>query len=265
MCEANVYLLRDGQEQLLMERVDRIIPGEDNTLFMENIFGERKVIKARFRELELVRHRIIVEEIPQPASVRPGELWLEPDTDHGHFHEGEEVRLKLFKGYNMQPQDASLEDVQAFLINSAGRRELQVLLDKGQYWLYPGQEVDGLIQVIVHQPGDPELYAKILVEIGHHHHHHIDPIGLPLEIVPSGYSHARIGEYYEVQLLRNGQTLAGVEIKDTYASAGGQEYPRRQKSEDWGRAKFFLSARGHYLFSSTYDGIITTFTLVKGV
>ena len=63
MCEANVYLLRDGQEQLLMERVDRIIPGEDNTLFMENIFGERKVIKARFRELELVRHRIIVEEI----------------------------------------------------------------------------------------------------------------------------------------------------------------------------------------------------------
>ena len=30
---------------------------------MENIFGERKVIKARFRELELVRHRIIVEEI----------------------------------------------------------------------------------------------------------------------------------------------------------------------------------------------------------
>ena len=28
MCEANVYLLKEGREELFMEKVDRIIPGE---------------------------------------------------------------------------------------------------------------------------------------------------------------------------------------------------------------------------------------------
>ena len=39
MCEANVYVVRNGQEELLMEKVDRIIPGEEDTIFMESIFG----------------------------------------------------------------------------------------------------------------------------------------------------------------------------------------------------------------------------------
>lgn len=266
MCEANVYLLRDGQEELLIEKVDRIIPGEDNTLFMENVFGERRVVKARIRELELVHHRIIVEEIPQQAEVKDAELWLEPDTDHGHFHEGEEVALKLFKGYNMQAhKEADLDDIQAFIFNSAGRHELQIHQHHGQHVLYPGQEAGGLIQVIAHQSGEKELYAKTLVEIGHHHHHNIEAINIPLEIVPSGYSHARIGEHYEVQLLKNGQPLAGVEIKATYGGAGGQEYPRRQKTDYQGMAKFFLSARGNYLFSAENDNIISTFTLIKSL
>ena len=75
MCEANVYIRRDGQEVLLMESVDRIIPTEDNNIFMDNIFGERRVIKARIREMELVRHRIVLEEI-QEESARPHlEIW----------------------------------------------------------------------------------------------------------------------------------------------------------------------------------------------
>ena len=63
MCESNVYLSRGGQEELLMESVDRIIPAEDGNIFLESIFGERKIIKARIREMELVHHRIILEEI----------------------------------------------------------------------------------------------------------------------------------------------------------------------------------------------------------
>ena len=46
MCEANVYIDRGAGEELLMEKVDRIIPGRNN-IFMESIFGERRVIKAR--------------------------------------------------------------------------------------------------------------------------------------------------------------------------------------------------------------------------
>ena len=97
MCEANVYIDRGAGEELLMEKVDRIIPGEENNIFMESIFGERRVVKARIREMELVHHRIILEEVKEATGVRELEIWLEPDTDHGHFHEGEEVSLKLLK------------------------------------------------------------------------------------------------------------------------------------------------------------------------
>lgn len=65
MCEANVYISRQGQEKLLMEKVDRIIPGDDNKLFMENIFGERRVIQAKIKEMHLVHHRIILENISE--------------------------------------------------------------------------------------------------------------------------------------------------------------------------------------------------------
>jgi len=65
MCEANVYIDRGAGEELLMEKVDRIIPGEENNIFMESIFGERRVVKARIREMELVHHRIILEEVKE--------------------------------------------------------------------------------------------------------------------------------------------------------------------------------------------------------
>lgn len=63
MCEANVYLLNaNGEEQLLLESVDKIIPGKDE-LHLEDIFGHRKIIKAKIKEMALVEHRIILEKI----------------------------------------------------------------------------------------------------------------------------------------------------------------------------------------------------------
>lgn len=266
MCESDVYMLRNGQEELLMEKVDRVIPGEDDTIFLENIFGERRVVKARLREMELVRHRILLEDLPAAAVVRDEELWLEPDSDHGHFHEGEEVVLRLYKGYNMQSNaGANLEDVQVVLISGSAKKGLQLHRNNGQYEIRSGQGVDGLLQIYVHQPGIKQLYGKILVEVGHHHHHDIEALNLPLEIVPCGYSHARIGDYYEMQVLHQGQPLAGAEIKATFTGVRGQEYPRRLKSDENGKAKIFLSARGHYLFSTEHDNTISTFTLVKSL
>ncbi|MBO8169707.1 MAG: CooT family nickel-binding protein [Thermoanaerobacteraceae bacterium] len=61
MCEANAYLHKDGSEELLMESVDKVLPQEDG-LLLENIFGQRKFIKARIKEMKLVDHRIILEE-----------------------------------------------------------------------------------------------------------------------------------------------------------------------------------------------------------
>ena len=62
MCEANVYLLENGKEELLLERVDTSVP-KANEIFLENIFGQRKTLAAQIKELHLVDHRIILERV----------------------------------------------------------------------------------------------------------------------------------------------------------------------------------------------------------
>jgi len=62
MCEANAYILdENGKENLFLEGVDKLIPQEDN-LILENIFGQKKIIKAKIKELALVDHKIILEK-----------------------------------------------------------------------------------------------------------------------------------------------------------------------------------------------------------
>lgn len=262
MCEANVYIDRGSGQELLMEKVDRIIPGEENNIFMESIFGERRVVKARIREMELVHHRIVLEEIKEATGVQEMEMWLEPDTDHGHFHEGEEVSLKLLKGYNMKADPiADFQNVRAFVANDGDKRELHFHEHDGAKNLIMGQEAEGLIQVYVAE--EDKLYAKLIIEIGHHHHHGLQPLGLPLEIVPSNYSHARMGENYEIQVLKGGKPLAGVEVRATYAGTHNRDYPHHLATDSEGKARLYLTARGNYLFTVSDEGITSTFTLMK--
>ena len=62
VCEANVYIIdRQGKEKLLLESVDKLIPEEDG-IVLENIFSQRKTVKARIKEMALVEHRIVLEE-----------------------------------------------------------------------------------------------------------------------------------------------------------------------------------------------------------
>ncbi len=60
VCEANAYLLTAEGEELVLASVDRVVPHEDG-LLLEDIFGRRKIINARIRELALVEHKIILE------------------------------------------------------------------------------------------------------------------------------------------------------------------------------------------------------------
>jgi predicted RNA-binding protein len=63
MCESHAYLLRGDQEELFLENVDRLVTQDDDHLLLEDIFGQRKMIKARIKELALVDHKIILEEV----------------------------------------------------------------------------------------------------------------------------------------------------------------------------------------------------------
>ncbi len=60
MCEANAYLILNGEEKLIMEAVDKVQPEEDG-LRLVNIFGEQKFIKATINALSLVDHKVFLK------------------------------------------------------------------------------------------------------------------------------------------------------------------------------------------------------------
>ncbi|PKN64271.1 MAG: RNA-binding protein [Deltaproteobacteria bacterium HGW-Deltaproteobacteria-15] len=60
MCEAAAFLLKDQKEELLLESVEVIETGE-NDVTLVNIFGERKVIRAKIKSFSLVDHKIVLE------------------------------------------------------------------------------------------------------------------------------------------------------------------------------------------------------------
>ncbi|MGA8572570.1 MAG: CooT family nickel-binding protein [Desulfobaccales bacterium] len=61
MCEAAAYVLRNGQEELLLPDVDIIEP-EGDGLRLVNIFGEQKVIRGNIERVNLINHKIILKE-----------------------------------------------------------------------------------------------------------------------------------------------------------------------------------------------------------
>jgi len=60
MCEAHVYLKKNGEEELLLESVYLIEP-EGDRWRLENIFGEQKVLRAAFKVLALSEGKILLQ------------------------------------------------------------------------------------------------------------------------------------------------------------------------------------------------------------
>jgi predicted RNA-binding protein len=63
MCEADAYLIKDGQEELLMKAVDVIEPDDDQAYRIVDIFGEQKIVRGRIKGMQLVDHKILFEAI----------------------------------------------------------------------------------------------------------------------------------------------------------------------------------------------------------
>lgn len=61
MCEANAYLLKDGEEELVMESVDIVEPQGDDSWKLVDIFGDQKIIKGRIKIMNLVDHKILFD------------------------------------------------------------------------------------------------------------------------------------------------------------------------------------------------------------
>jgi predicted RNA-binding protein len=61
MCEANAYLIKNGEEELIMRSVDILRP-EDGMIYIQDVFGEQRWLKAHIKEMNLVEHRIVFVE-----------------------------------------------------------------------------------------------------------------------------------------------------------------------------------------------------------
>lgn len=61
MCQSSAFLVKNGQEQLVMEDVSLVKPQGDELLLV-GILGETKTVKAKIKELQLMEHRILLEE-----------------------------------------------------------------------------------------------------------------------------------------------------------------------------------------------------------
>jgi predicted RNA-binding protein len=61
MCEASAFIIREGREELVLERVD-IVEQENGNLRLINIFGEQKILPAKIKKMSLVDHKIILGE-----------------------------------------------------------------------------------------------------------------------------------------------------------------------------------------------------------
>ncbi len=62
MCEAHAFLLRDGKEEKILENVDLVDLANDSVR-LENIFGEQKIIRARFKLYSNTERKILFEPI----------------------------------------------------------------------------------------------------------------------------------------------------------------------------------------------------------
>ena len=62
MCEANAYMVKNGEEILLMESVDLVEPETDGMFRLVGIFGDQITIKGRIKRMNLVDHRIVFEK-----------------------------------------------------------------------------------------------------------------------------------------------------------------------------------------------------------
>jgi predicted RNA-binding protein len=62
MCEANAYISRGDTEELILKSVDMVKPQDDGDILLVDIFGTQKIIRGKFKQMNLVDHKILFEE-----------------------------------------------------------------------------------------------------------------------------------------------------------------------------------------------------------
>ena len=62
MCEAHAFILKNGEEEKVLESVD-LVELEGDEVKLVSIFGEQKTLKARLKLYDNTRSKIVFEEL----------------------------------------------------------------------------------------------------------------------------------------------------------------------------------------------------------
>lgn len=66
MCEAVVFLVKEGDRKQLMENVVTVHPEGDQVL-LTDLFGEQRLITAKIERVDLMGHEIILSQKDKPG------------------------------------------------------------------------------------------------------------------------------------------------------------------------------------------------------
>ena len=61
MCESNIYMRKDGEEEKILEDVEILKP-EGDIIFLANVYGVQKRVKARLVSINFAEHKVILTE-----------------------------------------------------------------------------------------------------------------------------------------------------------------------------------------------------------
>ena len=63
MCEASVYVMRDGQEEKILQDVILVQP-EEEAILMSTLLGERRLVPGRISRIDFLKHTVHITEEP---------------------------------------------------------------------------------------------------------------------------------------------------------------------------------------------------------
>jgi len=63
MCEAKVYVARDGEAQRIMEDVVLVQP-EGDAYLLVNILGEQRLVRGRIERIDFLKHTVHLSDAP---------------------------------------------------------------------------------------------------------------------------------------------------------------------------------------------------------
>ena len=63
MCESHAYVLRDGQEEKILDDVTFLKP-EGDRIVLRNLFGDEVTVKGRIEAIQFMEHKTLLRETP---------------------------------------------------------------------------------------------------------------------------------------------------------------------------------------------------------